>query len=215
MRRTSIISIAIFAAGTAFALDEAPPSHGVAGDPPPKEANARVLSCDGLLNKSATHAKLTEAYGPKNVVFSKEDGAEGETYMATVLFPKKDSDRLIVTWKDEKRHQNPDSLSVKSPGNRWTLPNGLRIGSKLAEVETINGKPFALSGFDWDYGGFVNDWKGGALGKGLGPCTIVVRFNPGEGAKADAASGDKTFSSNGAAMKTARPFVSEITLNWR
>ena len=142
-----------------------PRAHGVAGDPPPAEAASRILTCDGLFGEKATHAKMTEAFGAANVTFDKQDGAEGETYMGTTLFKKKPADRLIVNWKDEKRQMTPDSIIARmdapAPPSNWHLSNGLRPGSSLAEVEAANGKPFALSGFEWDYGGYANDWKGG------------------------------------------------------
>jgi hypothetical protein len=35
----------------------------------------------------------------------------------------------------------------------------------LAEIEKINGKPFKLYGFEWDFGGRSSNWQGGELGK--------------------------------------------------
>lgn len=202
---------AALVAGAASAQTAPPPARGVGGGPPPAEAASRALSCEGLFGPDATHARLVEAFGPQNVVFEEQPGPEGETYMATVLFPKRAADRLVVTWKDEKRRAKPEALTARS-GSRWALSSGLKPGSTLAEVEAANGKPFTLSGFDWDYGGFVTDWRGGALAKAMGPCVVGVRFEPGPGAKKDAASGDAKFQSNGAPMRAARPVVSEITL---
>ena len=196
----------------AHAEDTAPRAHGVGGEPPSAAATMRELTCEGVFGAAATHAKLTEAFGPRNVVYSKQDGAEGETFMATVLFPNKVADRLVITWTDEKRQTKPESLTVRM-GAAWRLPNGLKPGSTLAEVETANGKPFALSGFEWDYGGFVSDWHGGKLAADIGPCTLVVRFNPGKDANTNKVSGDKTIQSNNPAMRAAKPVVSEITLN--
>lgn len=194
---------------------QAEDSPRVPRDPPP-EAVSRTLTCEGLFGPTATHAKMSDAFGAANVTFDKQDGAEGETYMATTLFKKKGADRLIVAWADEKRRTKPESITAgvdgPTPGSNWRLPNGLHAGSTLAEVEAANGKPFALSGFEWDYGGYATDWHGGALGKGLGPCNVSIRFSPGPGANTDKVSGDKTFQSSDPKMRAAKPFVSTIAL---
>ena len=161
---------------------------------------------------------MTEAFGPGNVSYDKQDdGAEGETYMATVLFKKKPAERLVITWKDEKRQTKPGDITAKAdaptPGSKWALPNGIHPGSSLAEVEAANGKPFAISGFDWDYGGFATDWKGGSLAKALGPCAVSIRFNPGKGANTDKVSGETAFASNDPKMRAAKPYVSVISLS--
>ena len=197
--------------GRAGAEDTVPRAHGVGGEPPPAAAASRILTCEGLFGPAATHAKLTEAFGAQNVIYDKQPGAEGETFMATVLFPRKAADRLVIAWKDEKRQSKPESLTART-GAAWHLPNGLKPGSTLAEVEEANGKPFAISGFDWDYGGFVNDWHGGKLAADIGPCTLTVRFDPGKGARTDKVSGDQPFQSSNPAMRAAKPVVSEITL---
>lgn len=223
MKREWILMGAVLAATGAQAqipskstTDDAPRAHGVPGNPPAAAAS-RILTCEGLFGEKATHAKMTEAFGAANVTFDKQDGAEGETYMGTTLFKKKPADRLIVNWKDEKRRATPDSIVARidapAPASNWHLPNGLRPGSSLAEVEAANGKAFALSGFEWDYGGYVNDWKGGSLAKGAGPCNISIRFSPGPAAKTDKVSGDAKFLSSDPRMKAAKPFVSDITVS--
>lgn len=192
-------------------------AHGVPGDSPSAEATSRVLTCEGLFGEKATHAKMIETFGPANVTYDKQDGAEGETYMATTLFKKRPADRLIVSWSDEKRRSKPESIVARAdastPGSNWRLPNGLRPGSSLADVEAANGKPFQLSGFEWDYGGYVTDWKGGSLAKGVGPCNVSIRFSPGPGAKTDKVSGDKAILSSNPHMRAAKPFVSDITVS--
>jgi hypothetical protein len=50
--------------------------------------------------------------------------------------------------------------------SHWNVA-GVTIGSSLAEVRKVNGKPFLVDDFDSDAGGFVRNWKGGALGPAL------------------------------------------------
>ncbi len=94
---------------------------------------------------------------------------------------------------------------------------GLHVGSELAEVEKINGKPFKLFGFDWERGGQVSSWLGGALAKVNGGCEFHLGFDPWadapEGAR-DKVSGDKEFTSTDANMRASKPTVPEIILSY-
>ena len=97
-------------------------------------------------------------------------------------------------------------------------PNGIRRGMTLAEVEKLNGRPFVLVGFDWDYGGAVTDWKGGALaGPAAGGCTVSVSFalpDDVDEAISAAVAGDTEFSSSDTTMKAAKPVVDGFALGW-
>ncbi|MEE1611341.1 hypothetical protein [Microvirga sp. CF3016] len=73
-----------------------------------------------------------------------------------------------------RRESAPPSGSVDLQGSGWSGPEGLRVGSPFKAVETVNGKPFILYGFEWDYGGTIESWNGGALGNLPGGC----RFDP-------------------------------------
>jgi len=175
-----------------------------------------VLSCAGPLAADATHATVLAAFGAKNVVWREVDGAEGEKIGATVLFPDDPKRRIELIWADEEKRAG---LSSARPGrdNRAAAPNGVRPGMTVVEVETLNGRPFRLSGFGWDYGGAVTDWKGGALAKPApGGCVVSVRFGLPEAADAVAArvAGDREFASNDAKIRAAKPFVESIALGW-
>jgi len=57
---------------------------------------------------------------------------------------------------------------TSNPGSHWTeAGTGVRVGTSLGELNRLNGRAFEFSGFDWDfdwdYGGYVSDWKGGKL----------------------------------------------------
>ncbi|MCE1237577.1 MAG: hypothetical protein LWW93_14605 [Hyphomicrobiales bacterium] len=174
------------------------------------------LSCVGPLAADSSHAKVVAAFGKENVVWTQVDGAEGEKIGATVLFPKDPKRRIELFWNDDKKRSG---LSSARPGpkNLAAAPNGVRPGMTVAEVEKLNGKPFLLSGFGWDYGGSVTDWKGGALDKPApGGCIVSVRFALPESADAVAAkvAGDQEFSSNDKNIRAARPSVESVALGW-
>ena len=40
----------------------------------------------------------------------------------------------------------------------------MTLGTRLGRLTQLNGRPFTLSGFGWDYAGTVISWNGGRLG---------------------------------------------------
>jgi hypothetical protein len=96
--------------------------------------------------------------------------------------------------------------------------NGIHIGSALAEVEKLNGKPFKLSGFDWDYGGHVRDWQGGALAKlQPGGCIVAVEFvHPEDAPEENLAkvTGDMDVLSDSADLRAVEPYVGLLLISY-
>lgn len=182
-----------------------------------EERAAPALSCTGPLAAESSHAKLVATFGAGAVVFRKVDGAEGEKIGATVLFPDDPKRRIELFWSDEAKRAGLSSARP-GPANRAAAPDGVRPGMSIAEVEKLNGRPFTLSGFGWDYGGSVTDWKGGALaGPAPGGCVVSVRFAlPPDAADAvtEKVSGDREFSSSDRNIRAAKPIVEGFTLGW-
>lgn len=181
------------------------------------EGPTPILSCTGPLAADSSHAKVVAAFGKDNVVYTQVDGAEGEKIGATVIFPKDPKRRIELFWADEGKRAGLSSARPDKD-NRAAAPNGVRPGMTVAEVEKLNGRPFTLSGFEWDYGGSVTDWKGGALAKpAAGGCIVSVRFTlpPNVDEKASAAvAGDREFSSASKAIRAAGPIVEGFALGW-
>jgi hypothetical protein len=103
----------------------------------------------------------------------------------------------------------PASLTVTGAHSVWTGPNGLSLGDELAHVEQLNGGPFKLWGFGWDYGGWVSDWNGGAFQPAEG-CMTRVQFDA--TAESNNAQGDGEFQSDSEAMRAAAPKVVTFAL---
>lgn len=182
----------------------------------PSPASADALSCDGPFAKEASHASLVEAFGPENAVMQQVAGAEGETTMATVLFPNDPKRRLEVFWTDEAAHSGP-TIVIGREAKAWSFGE-IAIGTKMAEIEAMNGGPFKLFGFDWDYGGRSSDWQGGKLSKPLeGGCRVSFGFSYPENADDQFVSkvvGDSEFSSDNPNMRKIEPFVTEIMITY-
>jgi hypothetical protein len=181
-----------------------------------RASSPRLIKCEGAFGRNASHDDLVQTFGAANVVYQDVPGAEGETIKATVLFPTDRKSRLEVFWSDEKARRGP-MVRVKDQ-SAWASSNGIHIGMALAEVEKLNGKPFKLSGFDWDYGGRALNWQGGALGKPQpGGCIIGVSFVHAEDApeaNLTRVTGDNEFNSDSADMRAVEPYVSEVTISY-
>jgi hypothetical protein len=113
-----------------------------------------------------------------------------------------------VTWTDDKKRSGLSSASAKKPST-WTGPEGIRIGMTLDEVAKLNGQPFKLNGFEWDYGGYVVDLKG-KLASLPGGCGLMLRFSPGmalDAKKHAGLIGEKKLSSSDAKLLAVKPVL--------
>lgn len=172
------------------------------------------ISCSVPVSPTDSVKSLRERYGEALAV-EELPGAEGETYKGLVLLPRARDRRIEVSFVDDTmKRVSGLILRDTAKSSRWNVL-GVSIGSSLVDVQKINGRPFLVSGFEWDYGGFVVDWKGGALGKPLpGGCTVTLRFGKNAGApKALLGDGVKAASDNAAMVKFA-PVVTEIGVNF-
>jgi hypothetical protein len=179
-------------------------------------AGAANIRCEGPFGKDTSHAKLVAVFGAKNVVFQPVDGPDGVKMNATVIFPSDPKRRVEVLWQDENARKKPGSIVIGSQST-WRA-RGFRIGETIADVEKVNGKPFKLSGFDWDYGGRVTDWQDGKLSKPQpGGCLLGVDFvHPEDSPEANLAkvTGDGEFLSDNADMRAVEPFVGTLNISY-
>lgn len=186
-------------------------SPALAQTAPPQEG---PITCASPVAPDDTERSLKQRYG-KDAVVQDLPGAEGEQYKGIVLFPRARDRRIEVAFTDDKG-KRASGLTLRDAGkpSLWNV-NGVTIGSSLADVQKANGKPFLVSGFEWDYGGFVTDWKGGALSRPLEDgCTVTIRFGKKASApKSLSGDGVKAASDSAALVKFA-PVVTEIGVNF-
>ena len=204
---TAFMSIAVIVGLVALSPSFAPAERAAA---------PRAIKCEGPFGRDATHADLVQAFGSGNVVHQDIDGAEGEKVKASVLYPNDAKAKLEIIWDDEKARRG---LMIRAKDqSAWAGANGIRIGMAIADIEKMNGKPFMLSGFDWDYGGRVKDWRGGELAKPLpGGCIVGVEFvHPEDSPEANLTkvSGDGDFLSDNADMRAVEPYVAVVTISY-
>ncbi|WP_020177770.1 hypothetical protein [Methylopila sp. M107] len=174
-----------------------------------------VLGCAGPIARDATAASLAKALGAANVTDEQIDGAEGETLTGTALYGADPQARVEVLWRDDSRKARPETVLIR--GDSKARFAGLSVGMELTAVEALNGKPFTITGFGWDGGGAVSDWKGGKLSALPGGCVVALQFGPADDApeKAlDRVSGDRKLTSSDKAMRAVRPKLQSISFGW-
>ena len=180
----------------------------------PAMAAPEPLSCSGAFARDTSHERLAQEFGTRNVASRTIDGPEGEKLRATVIYPDDGERRIEVLWWDEKGRRRPSA--IRTSGKGWTAPRNLRVGMSASEVERINGRPFAVSGFGWDYGGAATDWKGGALAN-AGGCTLLVIFAPDEQApekELTAVSGDREVLSSGRSFRAVKATIRQLSIGY-
>lgn len=205
----------IACAATAFADVVPPPTAG-------------LLTCDGPFHQDATEETLIAHFGKENVEYKSVPGPEGMESNATVVYPGDPARMLTVHWWDEETRARPAAVTVHADfaadpeGNNpwmtdvlWQSAEGLKVGSDLAALQAANGKAFKLSGFGWDYGGFVISWEGGALDvEARGGCALLVRMQPSAEQVPDGVFGDTELMSDSADVIAAHPRVTEFSVSY-
>ncbi|HZX80985.1 MAG TPA: hypothetical protein VFE72_08555, partial [Lysobacter sp.] len=125
-----------------------------------RAAAALPAHLDAVATANDTFDSLRARYGEGAVARATIPAPEGEQYEGWLLFPTDPARRIEVALDESGTH--PVLLDVGAPST-WRRSDGVRIGMDTRELQALNGRPFAFAGFDWDYGGMVMDWKGGAL----------------------------------------------------
>ena len=178
-----------------------------------------TLGCTGPFARDADERKLAQVFGAINVERADISIGEGNTEPGTAIFARDPLKRIDILWHEG--YARPNVVIIRN-GSTWPVAvTGLDMpvtnGATLAEIEAMNGKPFTLTGFGWDLGGYTNGWDGGRLDKPVGGCNLSLRFEPASDAPGDAldkVNGDVEFLSTDSAVRQTRPVVIEIELGW-
>jgi len=166
-------------------------------------AAADEITCEGPFAADSSEARLIETYGKDNVVTGEVPGPEGSTVIATTVFPNDPDKTMEFGWWDEEKFERIAYFTV--PAND-TAPGGLKPGLTVKEVEVLNGGPFEIGGFWWDYGGYAN-FGDGKLNEAPGGCNVSVRFSPMAEAPADL---DISTISGEVTIPTSEPLLEQL-----
>ena len=182
---------------------------------PSKSAQARQIDCRGAFARDSSHIRLAQIFGPTNVIFTDVDGPDNTKIPASVLFPKDPQRRLEMLWNNTGSRSGTQVIAINGKSN-WAAPRGIKLGTPIATVEKLNGKPFKLTAFGAD-GSSAADWQEGALLKLQGGCKIGMRFVADPKAPQDARSqvaAAKELLSSDAGVRAVRPTVAEILIGY-
>lgn len=176
-------------------------------------ADTLTLVCGEPFAQHATAGTLAEIFGPENVVPQTIEALDGTKRNVTVIYPMDLSRRIEVTFANEEERTVLTRVSITGDSSQWTGAGGVNLGDGIETVERLNKGPFTLSGLGGDKGGYVSDWKGGALKEIAAGCRTTVRFNTPEDVQ-DPLLGEGEHSSQDAAIRAASPYVEEISIRW-
>jgi hypothetical protein len=184
------------------------PATKPASEAPPSAVET-VPVLESLLRPDDTLASARARLGAAQVVEEELPGAEGETSPGWRLYPD-DPERSIEVWLNEAGR--PQALFVRGTKSIWARADGVRLGLTSTELQAKNGRPFKFFGFEWDYGGAISDWRGGALapdGVSRGPVVLCPPDPYPEGYPA----GDSEFPSDDPRMVAKPAVVCEFGVN--
>jgi len=209
---------------------EAPPDRaGASADPASQPQSAestatasaspwRILpgQSAGPVTSTSSEADLAKHYGPAAVRPVRVELGEGETTPGTVLFPDDSSRRAEVVWQDTVGRSRPSRLILRGSRSQWTVGPGISLGTSLKDLERINGRPFTLAGFGWDYAGVVTEWSGGTLDKALAGVKLYLDPGPAQYQSAPYSQvlGDRDYSSALVPMQQLNPRVAQIFVDF-
>lgn len=156
----------------------------------------------GGVTAGSTLRQLQALYGKRNVREKKVYVGEGQYTPGLVLFP---GTRAEVEFRYHDGSKRIALAVISKPKSPWRTRNGIRIGTTGARIERLNGKPFTLYGFEWDYSGRLAGWNGGKLSEDL-----IPDFRPGVKLplkQAEKVMGDGKFSSANPVMRRSKIVV--------
>lgn len=182
---------------------------------PQSYTDSLLLSPDrvGAITAKSSAETLAQVYGRTRVAEKMIYLGEGYQERGTVVFPRDSTRTLFITWKDTVNARNPALIQVV--GVAWRTAEGIRLGTTLRTLERLNGGPFTMTGFDWDYSGTILSWDGGKLETLSQPHgRVFLSLQPAEHHYDRSVSGDRDISSRHPEMQRLDPVVRTIRVEF-
>lgn len=181
----------------------------------------------GYITAQTTEAELSAILGKDQLRAIEIHVGEGETIPGTAVMPEDSLYALSIVWKNTKPNRNPQAVIISGNKSKWKTAEGITLGTTLKELESYNGAPFHLMGFEWDYQGTVTDCGNGTLtylgleteNQENSSATMSLTMVPTEQSYqcvppevATSVKGDKLFSSAYPGMQALNPVVTEMVI---
>ncbi len=168
------------------------------------EPNRRV----GIVTKDDTHASLVQKLSPGEVIKENLQIGEDQTVQGTILYPNTNNE-LRIYWQNED-FEHLRQIIISKPGGEWRTGDGIHVGLSISEITSINGTPFELTGFQWDFAGTTLNWQGGKLNPNL---TLSFDYH-GDISIYPFLIGDKVISSDNSSLLKLKPQVRQILVSF-
>ena len=171
----------------------------------------------GPVYAASSSDTLRAILGASSLVDKEIHIGEGVTEPGTVLWENDPSRALAILWKDPARRQGVERIFIcyglTSGPCRWRLDGGITYGTSLRALEKMNGRPFTLLGFGWDYSGTVSSWRGGSLERLNRNGRVLVRLTPRPGlVPGRELSGDREILSTNRDMQRLDPVIYHLVV---
>jgi len=165
----------------------------------------------GAVTRQTTEEQLKSLYDEEEVTRIDVELGEGFTEKGTALFPNDPTRTLHILWNSDTG--TPSEIYLK--GTVWRTADGIGKGTSLKELEDLNGGPFTLLGFMWDYSGTVVSWNGGTLEDKLNKDgRVLLRLIPPEGTDDLTVAGAREFLSAHPVMQALNPEIYSIRVEF-
>jgi hypothetical protein len=105
----------------------------------------------GPITKNTNRQELTKLFGASRLQDKTIFGPEGIGKFPATRVNLGQERSFTVVWADEKRTK---PATIRDFGSAWKTPQGIGIGTSLAELRKQIGE-FKLYGLAWDYGGTI------------------------------------------------------------
>jgi len=177
-----------------------------------------MMTCDAgaMFNAQTTKASLIAAHGAENIREEKSPWVDSEVD-AIVVFPDNPAMQAEVLWFGDKAGP-PEAARVSGgPESLWVGPEGLLLGSTIADIETANGGPFMMTAFENHNHGEVSNFLGGKLDSAIGGCRVSFSLNAGPASPEPALAAltgdsEKSFRSDSPELLAAQPVLDSMTI---
>lgn len=162
----------------------------------------------GPVTRDTTRQELAALFGEANLQDEQVEVGEGFRKPGTTV-NLSDNRSFSIIWNDETQTQPAE---VRDFGSAWRTPEGIGVGTSLAELQDTMGS-FELYGFGWDYGGTVV-LKGSQLAEYDN--LLVLRLRPAPEAleaspeALQAVSGDSAYAASNPQVQELNPEVEEM-----
>jgi len=168
----------------------------------------------GPINSTTTEPDLRRIFGAANVKTVMVDVGEGFQEPGTAVFGGTPNRMLQILWtaNTPKRPSTIRICSEAATACQWHAAQGITMHTDLRTVEKVNGRPFPMFGFAWDYAGTVPGWGGGKLDAARGRLLVRLEEDRQKVTREELESvlGDREFVSSHPVMQKMNPRIYEM-----